>query len=115
MTKFVYDFTEGNQDLKDLLSGQGANLAEMTNCRSRSPTTREDVAEGGSSPRVRGELRIRFEEGRGDRGQAKRDERPLVGGRSVERAGARWAMRPGTATAASSRPRMVALAIVAPA
>ncbi|MEU3144197.1 MULTISPECIES: pyruvate, phosphate dikinase [unclassified Streptomyces] len=29
--KFVYDFTEGNRDLKDLLGGKGANLAEMTN------------------------------------------------------------------------------------
>ena len=31
MPKFVYDFTEGNRDLKDLLGGKGANLAEMTN------------------------------------------------------------------------------------
>ncbi|GAA2955639.1 pyruvate, phosphate dikinase [Streptomyces enissocaesilis] len=29
--KFVYDFTEGNRNLKDLLGGKGANLAEMTN------------------------------------------------------------------------------------
>jgi pyruvate,orthophosphate dikinase len=29
--KFVFDFTEGNKDLKDLLGGKGANLAEMTN------------------------------------------------------------------------------------
>ncbi|MDH6131703.1 pyruvate,orthophosphate dikinase [Kitasatospora sp. MAA4] len=29
--KFVYSFTEGNRDLKDLLGGKGANLAEMTN------------------------------------------------------------------------------------
>jgi pyruvate, orthophosphate dikinase len=29
--KFVYDFTEGNRELKDLLGGKGANLAEMTN------------------------------------------------------------------------------------
>jgi pyruvate,orthophosphate dikinase len=29
--KFVYDFTEGNRDQKDLLGGKGANLAEMTN------------------------------------------------------------------------------------
>ncbi|WP_329032972.1 pyruvate, phosphate dikinase [Streptomyces sp. NBC_01725] len=29
--KFVYDFTEGNKDLKGLLGGKGANLAEMTN------------------------------------------------------------------------------------
>jgi pyruvate, orthophosphate dikinase len=31
MTKFVYDFSEGNKDMKDLLGGKGANLAEMTN------------------------------------------------------------------------------------
>ncbi|SDG19685.1 pyruvate, orthophosphate dikinase [Sinosporangium album] len=31
MPKFVYGFTEGNRDLKDLLGGKGANLAEMTN------------------------------------------------------------------------------------
>ncbi len=26
VVKFVYDFTEGNKDLKDLLGGKGANL-----------------------------------------------------------------------------------------
>jgi pyruvate, orthophosphate dikinase len=31
VTKLVYAFTEGNKDLKDLLGGKGANLAEMTN------------------------------------------------------------------------------------
>jgi hypothetical protein len=30
-SKYVYDFTEGNKDQKDLLGGKGANLAEMTN------------------------------------------------------------------------------------
>src|SRR5256712_6653439 len=30
-TKFVYDFHEGNKDMKDLLGGKGATLAEMTN------------------------------------------------------------------------------------
>ena len=30
MPKRVYDFVEGNKDLKDLLGGKGANLAEMT-------------------------------------------------------------------------------------
>ncbi len=29
--KFVYDFAEGSRDMKDLLGGKGANLAEMTN------------------------------------------------------------------------------------
>ena len=30
-TKLVYDFSEGNRGMKDLLGGKGANLAEMTN------------------------------------------------------------------------------------
>jgi pyruvate,orthophosphate dikinase len=29
-TKYVYEFSEGSADLKDLLGGKGANLAEMT-------------------------------------------------------------------------------------
>src|SRR5712692_10378265 len=29
--KYVYDFHEGSKDMKDLLGGKGANLAEMTN------------------------------------------------------------------------------------
>jgi pyruvate, orthophosphate dikinase len=31
VSKYVYDFSEGNKDMKDLLGGKGANLAEMTN------------------------------------------------------------------------------------
>lgn len=31
MTKYVYLFDEGNKDMRDLLGGKGANLAEMTN------------------------------------------------------------------------------------
>ncbi|MDR1801738.1 MAG: pyruvate, phosphate dikinase [Lachnospiraceae bacterium] len=31
MTKWVYMFTEGNADMRNLLGGKGANLAEMTN------------------------------------------------------------------------------------
>ena len=31
MEKRVYDFTEGNKDMRNLLGGKGANLAEMTN------------------------------------------------------------------------------------
>ena len=31
MLKYVYDFSEGSKDQKDLLGGKGANLAEMTN------------------------------------------------------------------------------------
>lgn len=30
MTNYVYDFSEGDKDQKDLLGGKGANLAEMT-------------------------------------------------------------------------------------
>ena len=30
MTKYVYDFAEGSRDMRDLLGGKGANLAEMT-------------------------------------------------------------------------------------
>ena len=30
MQKYVYEFTEGGKDEKDLLGGKGANLAEMT-------------------------------------------------------------------------------------
>jgi pyruvate,orthophosphate dikinase len=29
-TKYVYDFSEGSRDLRDLLGGKGANVAEMT-------------------------------------------------------------------------------------
>ena len=29
--KFVYDFKEGNKDMRNILGGKGANLAEMTN------------------------------------------------------------------------------------
>ena len=31
MGKFVYSFKEGNKDMRELLGGKGANLAEMTN------------------------------------------------------------------------------------
>ena len=29
--KYVYSFNEGNKDMRELLGGKGANLAEMTN------------------------------------------------------------------------------------
>ena len=29
--KYVYSFKEGNKDMRDILGGKGANLAEMTN------------------------------------------------------------------------------------
>ena len=31
MNKWVYMFTEGNANMRELLGGKGANLAEMTN------------------------------------------------------------------------------------
>ena len=31
MTKFVYAFEEGKKEMRNLLGGKGANLAEMTN------------------------------------------------------------------------------------
>jgi pyruvate,orthophosphate dikinase len=32
-TKWVYLFSEGNKEMRDLLGGKGANLAEMTNAK----------------------------------------------------------------------------------
>ncbi len=29
-TKFVYDFSEGSREMRELLGGKGANVAEMT-------------------------------------------------------------------------------------
>jgi pyruvate, orthophosphate dikinase len=56
-TKYVYAFSEGNKDMKDLLGGKGANLAEMTNMGLPVPpgftiTTRACLAylEGGGFP-----------------------------------------------------------------
>ena len=31
MKKYVYAFKEGNKDMRNILGGKGANLAEMTN------------------------------------------------------------------------------------
>ena len=30
MTQWVYDFSEGSMDMRELLGGKGANVAEMT-------------------------------------------------------------------------------------
>jgi hypothetical protein len=30
LTKWIYDFSEGSRDMRDLLGGKGANVAEMT-------------------------------------------------------------------------------------
>ena len=29
-TRWVYDFTEGSREMRELLGGKGANIAEMT-------------------------------------------------------------------------------------
>ena len=41
-TKWVYDFSEGSKDQKDLLGGKGANLAEMTNLGPARPARLHD-------------------------------------------------------------------------
>ena len=38
MEKYVYLFNEGNSQMRELLGGKGANLAEMTNLRITSST-----------------------------------------------------------------------------
>ena len=30
VTRWVYDFADGSRDMRDLLGGKGANIAEMT-------------------------------------------------------------------------------------
>ena len=30
LTPFVYDFSQGSREMRDLLGGKGANVAEMT-------------------------------------------------------------------------------------
>ena len=37
MAKWVYMFNEGNANMRELLGGKGANLAEMTNIGLRKP------------------------------------------------------------------------------
>jgi pyruvate, orthophosphate dikinase len=59
LEKRVYDFSEGNKDMKDLLGGKGANLAEMVNMGLRVPpgftittkTCGEFFAAGGKFPK----------------------------------------------------------------
>ncbi|MQA16443.1 MAG: pyruvate, phosphate dikinase [Pseudonocardiaceae bacterium] len=64
MTKYVYDFAEGNRDLKELLGSKGANLAEMSNLGLPVPpgftiTTeacRAYLASGEQPPKLAGEI-----------------------------------------------------------
>ena len=41
MAKWVYLFKEGNADMRNLLGGKGANLAEMTNRYRRASLLRQ--------------------------------------------------------------------------
>jgi hypothetical protein len=45
MAKWVYLFEEGNADMRNLLGGKGANLAEMTNLGLPIPTKLHKVLE----------------------------------------------------------------------
>ncbi|MFX1591769.1 MAG: pyruvate, phosphate dikinase, partial [Promethearchaeota archaeon] len=65
--KFVYDFTEGNKELKNLLGGKGANLAEMTNLGLNIPpgftiTTEACLLYFGNPEKIMKELRPHVEE-----------------------------------------------------
>src|SRR5436190_14188680 len=88
MHKYVYEFTEGGKDQKDLLGGKGANLAEMTRLGLPVPpgftvTTeacRRYLADGAvpSSLRVQVTPRVAGAGGRG-RPAARRPGGPAVG------------------------------------
>ena len=45
MTKWVYLFKEGSADMRNLLGGKGANLAEMTNLGLPIPKKMKEVLE----------------------------------------------------------------------
>jgi len=69
MPRYVYDFASGNKELKDLLGGKGANLAEMTNLGLPVPpgftiTTeacRAYLADGAEPPELRDEVMVHLE------------------------------------------------------
>ena len=88
MPKYVYDFTEGNKDLKDLLGGKGANLAEMTNLGLPVPpgftiTTeacRAYLGTGSEPAELAGEVDAHLDAtGAGDGPPARRPGRPAAG------------------------------------
>ena len=92
MPKLVYDFTEGNKDLKDLLGGKGANLAEMTNLGLPVPpgfviTTeacRYYLEQGSTPAGLDEEIAAHLDAARsGDGPQARRPGRPAAGQRQV--------------------------------
>ena len=69
MPRYVYDFASGNKELKGLLGGKGANLAEMTNLGLPVPpgftiTTeacRAYLADGAEPPELRDEVMVHLE------------------------------------------------------
>ena len=92
MSKYVYAFAEGNKDLKDLLGGKGANLAEMAGmglpvppgftisteaCRAYLGTGGVPAGAGRAGGRAPGRP------GGGDRAAARRPGRPAAGRRCV--------------------------------
>ena len=89
--KFVYDFTEGNKDLKDLLGGKGANLAEMTNLGLPVPPGFTITTEA---------CKVYLDSGDGARGAARRGERAPRRPRADDGQEA----RPGRRPAAGLRP-----------
>ena len=75
MAKYVYRFSEGDKDQKDLLGGKGANLAEMTNLGMPVPpgftistdACRAYLSEGKLPRAVKVESTIAMRRGRGGR------------------------------------------------
>ncbi|TML26566.1 MAG: pyruvate, phosphate dikinase, partial [Actinobacteria bacterium] len=98
MPTYVYDFVEGNKDLKDLLGGKGANLCEMTRLGLPVPpgfivstdACRTYLASGAEPPELAGQIgeHLRVLEGRTGRQLGDREDPLLLSVRS----GARFSM-----------------------
>ena len=95
-SKWVYDFSEGNKDQKDLLGGKGANLAEMTNLGLPVPpgftiTTdacRHYLEHGGTPPELDEQVTEHLTRAREGHGQdARRPGRPAAGVGPLRRGG----------------------------
>ena len=94
MTKLVYDFSEGGREMKDLLGGKGANLAEMTGLGLPVPPGFVITTEACRAYRESGDLPTELAAGgrrapvgpRGAHGQAaRRPRRPAAGQRALRR------------------------------
>jgi pyruvate,orthophosphate dikinase len=98
MPTYVYDFVEGNKDLKDLLGGKGANLCEMTRLGLPVPpgfivstdACRAYLATGAEPRELAGEIseHLRLLEGRTGQRLGDRDDPLLLSVRS----GAKFSM-----------------------